>query len=312
MGTSRSASHVAASPVSSAYAAARAAGPSPAAPRAAISSRGTNSPHTNDSKPPLYARVWNVVLALLVMIAAVLAIAFAGVRLVGLEPYVVLSGSMEPEIPTGSLIYVRAADPTEVQVGDTITFSLESGTRVTHQVWQIDAEQRLFYTQGIANKTAEGEISHDGAPVSWDDFLGVPVSCIPNLGYLNVWITTAPGLYVVIAAVVIVLCMTLIIELLTKNREEAEAEAAAQAEPATDAPAGDARLVPIAAPIQDGSLYGGVAVAAPTSGASALAADVPEDGTFEPAMPVSAAPEPPAGGSRGRHFKAPSTEVEGH
>lgn len=46
-------------------------------------------------------------LSTIVLVALVaLVIAFAGVRLAGLTPYAVLSGSMEPEFPVGSLIYV--------------------------------------------------------------------------------------------------------------------------------------------------------------------------------------------------------------
>ena len=88
-----------------------------------------------------------------------LLVAFAGVRLVGLTPYAVLSGSMEPEYPVGSLVYVKAVDPLDVEVGDAITFSLPSGTLVTHQVYQIDAESRAFRTQGIANIASDGSIS---------------------------------------------------------------------------------------------------------------------------------------------------------
>ena len=39
--------------------------------------------------------------SLLIAAAAVLLVAFAGVRRVGLTPYAVLSGSMEPEYPVG-------------------------------------------------------------------------------------------------------------------------------------------------------------------------------------------------------------------
>ncbi len=47
------------------------------------------------------------------MIALLLLLVFllAGVRLLGLEIYTVLSPSMEPNYPTGSLIYVKDVDP---------------------------------------------------------------------------------------------------------------------------------------------------------------------------------------------------------
>lgn len=88
----------------------------------------------------MVARIWNAVLAVLVALAAFLAIAFAGVRLVGLTPYAVLTGSMEPELPVGSLVYIRDVDPSDVKPGDAITFELESGTLVTHEVFEVDSQ----------------------------------------------------------------------------------------------------------------------------------------------------------------------------
>ena len=43
-------------------------------------------------------------------------------RLMGLQTYHVMSGSMEPAIPTGSLVYVRSADPMKLEKEDIIAF----------------------------------------------------------------------------------------------------------------------------------------------------------------------------------------------
>lgn len=155
----------------------------------------------------MFARVWNILLTLLLAVAAALVIAFAGVRVVGLEPFAVLSGSMEPEYPVGSLIYVKDVQPSDVQVGDAITFSLPSGTLVTHQVYEIDAEAREFRTQGIANIKSDGTISPDAAPVDFDSLVGKPVACIPYLGYVNDFLTSPMGMIVagtVVAVFIIV------------------------------------------------------------------------------------------------------------
>ena len=112
-------------------------------------------------------------------VALSLLIAFVGVRLLGLTPYAVLSGSMEPEYPVGSLIYVASVEPEEVSIGDAITFELGSGTLVTHQVYDVDQANRQFNTQGIANKTGDGEIVHDAQPVPYERLVGKPVLCIP-------------------------------------------------------------------------------------------------------------------------------------
>ena len=112
----------------------------------------------------MIARIWNVLLTLFLLIAAALVIAFAGVRLVGLTPYAVLSGSMEPQYPVGSLIYVKDADPSSVEVGQAITFRQGSGTLVTHQVYEIDSEQQVAGTHRVTSPRLGRGPSRRSAP----------------------------------------------------------------------------------------------------------------------------------------------------
>lgn len=179
-------------------------------------------------------RAWNIFLAICVVIAAALAVAFAGVRLIGLTPYAVLTGSMEPELPVGSLIFVRSVDPADIQVGDDITFKLQSGSLATHQVWKVDTAAQTFYTQGIANKDQDGNIMHDGAPVAWSNVVGSPVFCIPYLGYINRFCTTPPGMYILVAAVALVIAVSIVVELANMRPESAKTAPTAAA---TEAPA---------------------------------------------------------------------------
>lgn len=182
-------------------------------------------------------RAWNIFLAICVVIAAALAVAFAGVRLIGLTPYAVLTGSMEPELPVGSLIFVRSVDPADIQVGDDITFKLQSGSLATHQVWKVDTAAQTFYTQGIANKDQDGNIMHDGAPVAWSNVVGSPVFCIPYLGYINRFCTTPPGMYILVAAVALVIAVSIVVELANMRPESAKTAPTAAATAATEAPA---------------------------------------------------------------------------
>ncbi len=149
-------------------------------------------------------------------ISLILLIAFAGVRLIGLTPYAVLSGSMEPEYPVGSLIYVASVEPEEVSIGDAITFELGSGTLVTHQVYEVDQANRQFNTQGIANKTGDGEIVHDAQPVPYERLVGKPVLCIPFLGYLNSLLTGRAGFFIIAAGVLLMLAAAIGIELIER------------------------------------------------------------------------------------------------
>ncbi len=137
-------------------------------------------------------KIWNAVLTFLLIAALGLTAAFTGVRLLGLTPYAVTSGSMEPVYPVGSIIYVKQADPLDVQVGEAITFYLNGAAVATHQVWAIEGES--FRTQGIANRDTEGNILHDAVPVPFDALIGVPVACVPYLGFFYGAIKTPMGI----------------------------------------------------------------------------------------------------------------------
>lgn len=144
-------------------------------------------------------KVCNAISTAAVVLVVILALLLVGVRLVGLRPMCVLSGSMEPTYHTGSLIYVKPCAPEDVQVGDAITFVLnEDLDVVTHRVISIDAENEHFYTQGDANDAP------DGAPVYFKNLIGRPVFTIPYLGYVSHWVSNPPGMYLAIALVLVV------------------------------------------------------------------------------------------------------------
>lgn len=148
-------------------------------------------------------RIWNIFSTVLIAVLVCMAVLFAGVRLFGLTPYCVLSGSMEPQYHVGSVIYVKNAEPSDIKVGDAITFVLNENLVVaTHQVYAIDWENELFYTQGIANVDAEGNVVPDANPVYFGNLIGVPVFTIPLLGYVSHFATTAPGVYILIGLIV--------------------------------------------------------------------------------------------------------------
>lgn len=81
-------------------------------------------------------------------------------RLSGATPYVVLTGSMAPQLPPGTLVVVRPVDPADVRTGDVVTYQLRSGEPVfvTHRVVGkgIGAEgEVLLRTRGDANGAAD-------------------------------------------------------------------------------------------------------------------------------------------------------------
>ena len=152
--------------------------------------------------PGAMKKIWNVVTWSLVTVAVIFAVLLVGVRLFGIQVFSVVSGSMEPNIPVGSLIYVQKVDPAEVQPGDVITYVLSNNMPSTHRVVRVDAENQHFYTKGDANET------EDGTPVHYNNVIGIPQFAIPGLGYVSDFIQHPPGSYITIAAVAILLILT--------------------------------------------------------------------------------------------------------
>jgi len=169
---------------------------------------------------PKVKKIWDGVTTVLVVLVVILAVLLAGIRVVGLTPYVVLSGSMEPTYHVGSLIYVEKVDYTEIEVGDPITFVLdESLTVATHRVIAISEDGEYFTTQGDANDAP------DGSPVWYKNLVGRPVFTIPYLGYFSNWIMHPPGTYVAGTAAVILIILLFLPNALAKA-EEADRKAA--------------------------------------------------------------------------------------
>ena len=116
------------------------------------------------------------ILILLIVICGILVFQVArGERanLFGYQIYYVLTGSMEPEIETGSSVIVRAVEPDTLEEGDVITFSSRDpsiyGMQNTHRIIQIETDdlgQKTFITKGDANPM------EDRYPVYSEDILG--------------------------------------------------------------------------------------------------------------------------------------------
>jgi sortase B len=96
-------------------------------------------------------------------------------RLMGYQVFSVISGSMEPAIPVGSVIYVREADASEVQVDEIIAF-YDEGSVVAHRVVANRTSLGEFVTKGDANNT------EDLFPIPYDALIGVVALHVPYVG----------------------------------------------------------------------------------------------------------------------------------
>lgn len=152
----------------------------------------TEQPQTSDdAREPRSAidRLWHAVSWLL--LAAAFAVLFAAIvvpKISGGQPYSVLTGSMRPDYPPGSLIVVKPVDADSIDVGDVITYQMRSGDPevVTHRVVEVtraDDGERRFITRGDANNV------DDEPAVRPVQVRGRLWYSIPYLGYVNTWFT---------------------------------------------------------------------------------------------------------------------------
>ena len=157
-------------------------------------------------------KIWNLITTVLVAIVVALALLLVGARLIGLQVFTVLSGSMEPAYHVGSLIYVKGVDPYELETGDVITFMLDEDTVATHRIVEIvpdenDSSVVRFRTKGDANEAEDGSLVH------FKNVVGSPVFSIPKLGYVANYIQNPPGTYIAISAGAILLLLVFLPDL---------------------------------------------------------------------------------------------------
>ncbi len=119
--------------------------------------------------------------------------------------YVVNSGSMEPTLKVGDIVYVKDVNAEDVKIGDIINFYQEEREyTITHRCVDIvEQENKTFFiTKGDANE------ENDSFLVSEDTLIGkIPYiilfghtvyAKIPYLGYLSYFVHTQLGFFLLI------------------------------------------------------------------------------------------------------------------
>lgn len=107
---------------------------------------------------------------------------FVGIWQSGICTYTVLSGSMEPSIPTGSLLFVSPVNVRMLKPQDIITFRVGENITATHRIVSVheNGDGLWFHTKGDANA------AEDGKPIHESEVIGSPILLIPGGGYL-IW-----------------------------------------------------------------------------------------------------------------------------
>lgn len=128
---------------------------------------------------------------LLTMLFTVISMRASGgeASLFGYQVKSVLSGSMEPDIQTGSIIAVKETGPDyHFKENDVITFKTDEDMIVTHRINQVKDEGKSYITKGDANDAADLE------PALQENIIGTYNGfTIPYLGYVMNFVNSSEG-----------------------------------------------------------------------------------------------------------------------
>ena len=124
-----------------------------------------------------------------VVLVILAAIPFTLPRIFGIEIYGILTGSMDPACPTGSLVYVKSVNPESLQEKDIVTFQ-KGNLVITHRVVKNDVQKEELITKGDANN------ANDIQPVAYKQIKGKVALTVPLLGYLALRLNSAAGISV--------------------------------------------------------------------------------------------------------------------
>ena len=131
-------------------------------------------------------RIINIIATVLLWCCLLLCAALILLRIANVRAFVVRTGSMEPEIPTGSVCFVDCKTPFEtIVVGDIIMFGVSDNMTVTHRV--IRQENGALITKGDANNV------EDSQPVTEENYLGKTVFHISKIGFLVEFLQSLGG-----------------------------------------------------------------------------------------------------------------------
>lgn len=153
---------------------------------------------------------------MLVFAVVFLALSVSVIRFFGFEVYGVLTGSMELDYPTGSLIYVKKIDTSALQVGDTISFKLSENIIATRRIVELVPDENnpsviQYRTKGDANDVADSSL------VSREDIIGKVVFCLPKMGYFLNYIQSPTGITTTVLVSLLLIALVFVSELITAD-----------------------------------------------------------------------------------------------
>jgi len=134
--------------------------------------------------------------------------------------FTVVTGSMEPKYKIGDVLIAKEKDPSEIKVGDAISYLASRGeiknNVITHEVVNITKDENgkyLFHSKGLAN-LVEDPIVHE------EQLFGVVVYKTKLLSYIRKIISTDIGMLLFIIIPILYIIISEMIATLIEKEEK--------------------------------------------------------------------------------------------
>lgn len=151
-----------------------------------------------------------ILLVALLVLAALLVVP----KLMGYQEMAVLSGSMEPNIHVGAIVYVKEEPFESLAEGDVITYQLSGGTYVTHRVVEVNETEQTVITQGDANDDV------DNSPVAATQIAGKAQFNVPLIGYISIYAKTPVGIGAICGVLIVIILLNFLPDIFAKDEEK--------------------------------------------------------------------------------------------
>ncbi|TFV98511.1 signal peptidase I [Leifsonia flava] len=170
-------------------------------------------------------------IGLLGLVVALAALLIVVPKVGGATPLTVLTQSMEPTLPPGTLVVVGPVKPAEIRVGDVVTYQIRSGEPdvITHRVIDVTSASDGSYSFTLKGDNNAAE----DPPVVAEQIKGRLWYSVPFVGYVSTAVTgdtrswIVPGLAVALFGYAAFMIVSGVIVSMRRRREMDAAEPAA-------------------------------------------------------------------------------------
>lgn len=144
----------------------------------------------------------------------------------GIKPVIVLSGSMEPTIKTGDLIFTKEVDTANLKENDVITY-LSGESAITHRIVGTEQGadgQTAYLTKGDYNN------ANDDTAVTAANVEGIYIGRIAGLGNFAMFLQSTTGMIVFLVCPILLFVIWDVLKRRKNSKTEKEKAEALEAE----------------------------------------------------------------------------------